>query len=83
MFLQQARQLLPQRAFFLVGHCHRWFACASPGRLGKSVTIIAFSTRAFKLVEKSTPIKGFAMVCRGPEPGVPSPLWRVCATLKS
>jgi hypothetical protein len=23
MFLLQARQLLPQRAFFLVGHCHR------------------------------------------------------------
>jgi len=26
VFLQQARQLFPQRAFFLVGHRHRWFA---------------------------------------------------------
>src|SRR5258708_807701 len=26
VLLMQARQLLPQVAFFLLGHCHRWFA---------------------------------------------------------
>ena len=26
VLLLQARQLLPQVAFFLLGHCHRWFA---------------------------------------------------------
>src|SRR5260370_1328126 len=25
VLLQQARQLLPQVALFLLGHCHRWF----------------------------------------------------------
>jgi hypothetical protein len=30
VFLQQARQLLPQRAFFLVSHCHRCSRLAGP-----------------------------------------------------
>src|SRR5262249_40375967 len=30
VFLQQARQLLSQRAFFLVGHCHRWYFAWPP-----------------------------------------------------
>src|SRR5262245_32779730 len=29
VFLQQARQLLPQRAFFFVSHCHRWLPLRS------------------------------------------------------
>jgi len=67
MLLLQARQLLPQRAFFLVGHCHRWFALSPIAGLGKTTIIIAFSTRAFKRAEKSPPINGFW--CHLPHPG--------------
>ena len=35
MLLLQARQLLTQRAFFLVGHCHRWFALRPVAGLGR------------------------------------------------
>src|SRR5262249_34404124 len=55
VFLQQARQLLPQSAFFFVVHRHRWYFLlvffAWPPSLGKSMAIIAFSTSAFKLAE--------------------------------
>jgi hypothetical protein len=72
MFLQQARQLLPQRTFVLVGHCHRWFACDRPIRLGRSRSIIAFSTRRSSAAEKGTPINDFALVCRALKASVPS-----------
>src|SRR5665647_2641132 len=49
VLLLQARQLLAQRAYFLVGHCYRWYASAPLPGLAKPKLIIAFSTGAFKL----------------------------------
>jgi hypothetical protein len=65
VFLQQARQLLSQRAFFLVGHRHRWFACAWPLHAGRSPTIIAFSTDAFKVPKNRKQLKALRRFAAG------------------
>src|SRR6478672_12060621 len=70
VFLQQARQLLPQRAFFLVSHCHRCLRLAGPSRQ-KRANYCVFH-KGVQAFGKSTPIKGFAPVCRSAKAGVPS-----------
>ena len=64
MFLQQARQLLPQRAFFLVGHCHRWYICAWPVRLGKSAANYRVFHKRRSSLRKIDANQRFAPVCR-------------------
>ena len=56
VFLQQARQLLPQRAFFLVSHCHRCLGLAGPSRQERG-NYCVFHKRV-QAWGKSTPIKG-------------------------
>jgi hypothetical protein len=57
VFLQQARQQLPQRAFFLVGHCHRWYICLRR-RLGKSAANYCVFHKSIQASENRRQSKG-------------------------
>ena len=72
VFLLQARQLLPQLAFFVFASSPPLvcFAAGHPAR--QSPTIIAFSTSAFKRRENPGRSKTLAPICRAAKPGVSS-----------
>src|SRR4029079_13768693 len=71
VFLQQARQLLPQRAFFLVSHCHRWYFFASAAVSASALQLLRFP-QARSSVRKIDADQRFAPVCRSAGEGVPS-----------
>ena len=59
MLLLQARQLLPQRAFFLFGHRHRWSLRRSHITEAKAQELLRFPQVRSRLGKKLPPIKDF------------------------
>ena len=72
MLLLQARQLLPQLAFFLFGHRHRRFAFPRGGRVPPTIESVCNYPVFHKPVQgwkKPSSIKGFRFHLLGPVAG--------------